>query len=170
MGSLLDDARIIQPLKDAGLWESFKKTREAQQAQFGSTAHSNSMPTLVKMLIEANEGGGAGSTPFSEEDVKRLGPVDFRKCVEYVFNYRAVDNPDPSNAPCPGAWDMLQYAKKNPAEFYRLYMIRFVPSKSSIEKGEGAELADDVVMSAIDDALQGCADGVFVQRDTEDVV
>ena len=107
---------------------------------------------------EVPEKRGRGRPPLDDglntyHRVKKRGelrdaverPVSIRKIIYWVFNSLDIAVMRAQDAPCPGAWSMLQWAKKDADSrdlFFKSYVVKLLPSKSQME-AEEAQADDD---------------------------
>ena len=79
--------------------------------------------------------------------------------VQWVFRNipKNWDQIDPEGVPDPGAVELLRWAKQNPGNFYQTYHVRFLPSKTEVDRhamarGSDADLdrVDGILLEALE--------------------
>jgi len=74
-----------------------------------------------------------------------MRPVNIRKVILWVFNSLDSELVFARDAPCAGAWSMLQWAKKDADSrdlFFKNYVVKLLPSRAQMETEE-AQADDD---------------------------
>lgn len=74
--------------------------------------------------------------------------------VQWVHNNLLVEDPDPADAPSPGAWAMLQYAKTDQSSFYSIFAKNTLPSRTQLDKAMDAQDKGQATIEFIDELLK----------------
>ncbi|HUV64992.1 MAG TPA: hypothetical protein VMW24_13925 [Sedimentisphaerales bacterium] len=93
-------------------------------------------------------------------------PVSIRKIIYWVFNSLDSKVVNEDDAPCAGAWSMLQWAKKDSDSrdlFFKSYVVKLLPSKAQMEAEEAQADDDGKHLAETLKRLLGIADAA--QRD-----
>ncbi len=153
-------------LKKAQRWEAFLKARIALAQAKGTHAGVQTWPTLERMFPDGypwEHCGEVSQVPdsvFREEATTEELPLSafggksasMRKAVEWVFEHLGVRT-KAADAPSPGAWALLQWAKKtsaNTQRFYSDFVSKLLPSRSTLEVEERRRDSGDDVMRTIE--------------------
>lgn len=148
-----DMSKLHDDLQARGLWAQFVQRRDELK---GLGLDPLAARTQALAEVEARAAGQPLPPVPEIRPVRPSGehlPVDMRTAVEWAFSNMGQDV-NPNDEPTPGAYDLLQWAKKNDenkAKFYAVYVPKLLPSKGALEAGDESFKDDGrKVLSVID--------------------
>jgi hypothetical protein len=150
-------------LQEQGLWETFKKAREAHQAA-GATPREARQKALLELPSlpyhrsdrpSAEPTGERAGSPAAEatkpeappavqprrKRKKHRGRIDLRAVIEWVFEN--LGEPSPRGAPCEGAREMHTWARTNKDEFFKVFVPRLLPTAGRLRDEQQGRAQDD---------------------------
>ena len=90
--------------------------------------------------------------------------------VQWVFRNIPKNWPDidSDNVPDPGAVELLRWAKQNPGNFYQTYHVRFLPSKTEVDRHAMAR-GSDMDLDRVDGILMAALEKSRAEQEQEHV-
>jgi hypothetical protein len=118
-----DEASRFKDEHIAKLRADGKNRKEAQQAAW--EALERQYPPLE---VDGNE---EGAYPTDLIETGKLGSSDFHDDAKWVYQHIAVAEVKPEDAPTPGSWALLKWAKRNEDRFFEQVMPKASAAKQS---------------------------------------
>lgn len=148
----------LDNIRGLGLWEEYLHRRRQLIAGGMSPGAAKDRALAEVEELAAGQTGGvqvitaaqvipaAGQSASEQEPVPGVvnEPVEMRKAVEWAFANMGA-NVSREDEPTPGAYEFLQWAKKNDAnkeKFYTNYVSKLLPPKS-VQDSENESFKDD---------------------------
>jgi hypothetical protein len=115
--------------------------RTEREKQLTAEGHSDSVDQSWADSLDYFESNGHHEEPPSEQANEQANeqPVpDEKYSSDLEWVYHNIMNPDPSsdNAPSAGAWGLLQWARDNRKEYYRLYGPKVLKQETAEESSQ----------------------------------
>jgi hypothetical protein len=162
--------QATERLRREGRWEeasAFKEVqRQALRAQGTPRSKANDQAwvnTIEKFSPSPLAEGSLDSADpqgFDEAEIERLmlradgAATDLTRDVEWAYANAENKAVRPGDAPSPGAWSMLQFAKRDPGKFYSQLLPKVAtPNKRADDKQVDPALT--MVRGLIDDFIDG---------------
>ena len=120
-----DEASRFKDEHIAKLRAEGKNRKEAQQAAW-EALERQFPPSEVKPV-----GSEEGAYPADLIETGALGSSDFHGDAKWVYQHIAVADVKPEDAPTPGAWALLKWAKRNEDRFFEQVMPKANAAKQS---------------------------------------
>jgi hypothetical protein len=121
-------AELTDRLRREGRWDAFKKRREELKA--GGTAASEVWGAAAEEFPSLDAKPDPGTAPKADlQALKGKPPVSIVQAAAWAFEQLDCDSITPADAPSPGAWSLLEWARSSIAtrtEFYRMFAARIV--------------------------------------------
>jgi hypothetical protein len=139
-------AELTDRLRREGRWVAFKKRREGLKA--GGMAASDAWDAAAEEFPSLDAKPDPGTAPKADlQALKGKRPVSIVQAAAWAFEQLDCDWITPADAPSPGAWGMLEWARSSMAarsEFYRTFVAKLVmrPQEEAREAKEAAEAHD----------------------------
>ena len=121
-------AEVTDRLRREGRWDAFKKRREEVKA--GGMAASDAWDVAAAEFAPSDgKPPGEAAPKVDLQALKGKPPVSIVQAAAWAFEQLDCDWTTPADAPSPGAWGMLEWARSSMAartEFYRTFAAKIV--------------------------------------------
>ena len=112
--------------------------KEAQQAAW------EALEKRFPPVESEEESSPLEAFPEGLADLPDSSTEDFVKDALWVYSRLGMANVKPSDAPSPGAWSLLRWAKRNEDRFFEVIMPKVMAAKNRIKEAEEEETLDDL--------------------------
>lgn len=123
-------AELMDRLRREGRFEAFTNRREGLRAA-GTLAKQAWYEAAVEFPPPTVVADAPKPSPVDLEALKGKPTVPIDKAAAWVFDCLDADWITPADAPSPGAWSLLHWARTSNAtrsDFYRLFAAKFMPT------------------------------------------
>jgi len=139
-------AELTDRLRREGKFDAFKKRREDLKA--GGMAAGDAWDVAAEEFPSLDAKPDPGTLPKADRRaLKGKLPVSIAQAAARAFEQLDCDWIKPADAPSPGAWGMLEWARSSMtarSEFYRTFVAKLMmpPQEETRKKKETAEAHD----------------------------